>query len=60
MKTLTLVFEREKATKNTVRFRERVEGSREPMVGTLYVQKAADVGSVDVLRVTIEPLEEVR
>lgn len=34
--TIRLMFERERETKNTVRFQEQ---SEEPIIGTLYVQK---------------------
>jgi hypothetical protein len=36
--TLTFAFERE--TKRTVRYQEQPEGSKPPVVGILYVQKA--------------------
>lgn len=42
-KVFERVFELEKVTKNTYRFREMTEG-QPPVIGTLYVQKWA-VGS---------------
>jgi hypothetical protein len=38
VKTLTLTFELERETKNTVRYQET---SKAPAIGTLYVQKLA-------------------
>ena len=38
--TLTVVFDFERETKNTIRFAERVEEEAEAVIGTLYVQKA--------------------
>ena len=52
---LELTFERERETKNTVRYEERVTDAP-PVVGTLYLQKYAlnRLGNPDCLRVTIE------
>jgi hypothetical protein len=52
---LELSFQRERETKNTVRFEEQV-AYMPPVVGTLYVQKFAlnRLGNPDCLRVTIE------
>ena len=36
---MKLTFEREKETKNTVRFQEVVAEGDEPVIGPLYVQK---------------------
>lgn len=38
---ITIQFEREKETKNAVRFQEKVVPGRPPIIGTLYVQKWA-------------------
>jgi len=52
---LELSFERERETKNTVRYEEQVM-DEPPVVGTLYLQKYAlnRLGNPDRLRVTIE------
>ena len=52
---IELSFQRERETKNTVRFEEEVTDAP-PMVGTLYLQKYAlnRLGNPDCLRVTIE------
>lgn len=51
---LSLVFDREKTTKNTVRYTER-NGAEPVRVGSLYVQKAAAtaLGDPDTLTVTV-------
>ena len=52
---LELGFQRERETKNTVRYEEQVTDAP-PVVGTLYLQKYAlnRLGNPDRLRVTIE------
>ena len=52
---LELSFQRERETKNTVRYEEQVTDAP-PVVGTLYLQKYAlnRLGNPDRLRVTIE------
>ncbi len=52
---LQLSFERERETKNTIRYEEQVTDAP-PVVGTLYLQKYAlnRLGNPDCLRVTIE------
>jgi len=52
---LTLTFEKEKETKNTVRFQERERDDGPPIIGTLYVQKYAlkQLGNPETLTVTI-------
>ena len=52
---LELSFQRERETKNTVRFEEQV-AYMPPVVGTLYVQKFAlnRLGNPDCLRVTLD------
>jgi hypothetical protein len=52
---LELSFERERETKNTVRFEEQVTDAP-PVVGTLYLQKYGlnRLGNPDCLRVTVE------
>lgn len=56
MSEMKIEFEREKETKNTVRFQEVPDKGQPPRVGTLYVQKWA-VGSATKLTVTIEVQE---
>jgi hypothetical protein len=53
MKALVLQFDREKETKNTVRFHERTVADERPVVGSLYISKEA-AGVVNAVRVTIE------
>jgi len=53
MEKTELTFEREKETKNTIRYQERPDPGNPPVVGTLYVQKWA-VGEAQALKVTIE------
>jgi hypothetical protein len=45
---MTLIFARERETKNTVRFQEVVPADGTAVIGTLYVQKAVaqDAGAV--------------
>jgi hypothetical protein len=52
---LELSFERERETKNTVRYEEQVT-DQPPVVGTLYLQKYAlnRLGNPELLRVTID------
>ena len=55
---LEITFDKERETKNTVRFEER--GGEDPqIVGTLYLQKWAlrRLGDPSVLRVRIEAVE---
>jgi len=56
---LDLSFQRERETKNTVRYEEQVTDAP-PVVGTLYLQKYAlnRLGNPDYLRVTIETAAE--
>jgi hypothetical protein len=56
---LELSFERERETKNTVRYEEQVT-DQPPVVGTLYLQKYAlnRLGNPELLRVTIEAAAE--
>lgn len=54
---MILMFEKEKETKNTVRFTEVLdEDHTTPVVGTLYVQKSAmkELNNASLLRVEIE------
>jgi len=48
----TLTFDREKETKNTIRFQEKSVPSQPPLVGTLYVAKWY-VGDTQQLTVTV-------
>jgi hypothetical protein len=52
-KTKTAQFEREKETKNTVKFAEVQTQGEAPIIGTLYVQKWI-AGDAKSLKVTIE------
>lgn len=38
--TVTVNFEAEKATKNTIRFTEKLANDSAPVIGTLYVPKS--------------------
>ncbi len=49
----TIQFEKEKETKNTVKFAEVQTQGEPPIVGTLYVQKWF-AGPANTLKVTIE------
>ena len=57
---LEVTFDKDRETKNTVRFEERV-GEDPPMVGTLYLQRWAlrRLGDPTVLRVQIDAGETV-
>jgi Na+/phosphate symporter len=48
-----LIFEKEKETKNTVRFQEKQTEGNPPIIGTLYVQKWF-VGNSNTVKITIE------
>jgi len=50
MSKVTIQFEYEKETKNSVRYKEVPEEGKAPMVGTLYVQKwyAGDCKSLEI------------
>ena len=52
-KTKTIEFQKEKDTKNTVKFAEVQTQGEAPVVGTLYVQKWF-VGDANRLKVTID------
>ena len=54
--TMKIRFEREKETKNTVRFREIAEEGKPPIIGTLYLQKWF-AGDSSELAITIEKKE---
>ena len=57
---LEVTFDKDRETKNTVRFEERA-GEDPPMVGTLYLQRWAlrRLGDPTVLRVQIDADETV-
>lgn len=59
MATVSLEFEYERDTKNTVRFAETVEDGDPTLVGTLYLQKFAnkELGNPERIRVTIEAVD---
>lgn len=52
MTPLSIVFDREKTTKNTVRYAER-NGEEPVRVGSLYVQKAAAAALGDPATITV-------
>jgi len=52
-KTKTVQFEKEKATKNTVKFAEVQTQGEAPIIGSLYVQKWF-AGDATKLKVTVE------
>ncbi|SPE60414.1 conserved hypothetical protein [Verrucomicrobia bacterium] len=52
-KTKTVQFEKEKDTKNTVKFAEVQTQGEAPIIGNLYVQKWF-VGDATKLKVTVE------
>ncbi len=52
METYEVVFKKVKETKNMVRFEEVPEKGKQPVIGTLYVQKWA-VGDVTVVAVKL-------
>lgn len=47
---MKLTFEKEKETKNTIKFSEKQEKGKPPVIGTLYVQKwfAGDRETIEV------------
>lgn len=49
----TIRFEKEKETKNTIKFNEQPEAGKPPVVGSLYLQKWF-VGTATSVTVTIE------
>ncbi|WP_293266461.1 hypothetical protein [Neptunomonas sp.] len=53
MSKVTVTFEYEKETKNSVRYQEVPEEGKAPIMGTLYVQKWY-AGSTKSLEITIE------
>ncbi|CAD7775650.1 hypothetical protein DMNBHIDG_01163 [Candidatus Methanoperedenaceae archaeon GB37] len=56
MNSKTIVLNKEKETKNTIRYREETEG-QPPVVQTIYIQKwFTGSPAPEKIRVTIEPL----
>ena len=53
MSTVTVHFEFEKETKNSVRYKEIPEEGRAPIVGSLYVQKWF-AGATKSIAITID------
>ena len=53
MSTVTVHFEFEKETKNSVRYKEIPEEGRAPIVGSLYVQKWF-AGTTKSIAITID------
>lgn len=54
--SLVVTFDRERETKRTVRFAERVDDDQPEQIGTVYVQKhaLAAIGNPEAITVTIE------
>jgi hypothetical protein len=52
-KTKTVQFQKEKDTKNTVKFAEVLSQGEAPIIGSLYVQKWF-IGDATNLKVTVE------
>ncbi len=52
---MEVLFDKEKETKNTVRFQER-EGEQPPVIGILYIKKWAvkSLGDPNVVKLSIE------
>ncbi|WP_169565807.1 hypothetical protein [Neptunomonas japonica] len=53
MSKVTVTFEYEKETKNSVRYQEVPEEGKAPIMGSLYVQKWF-AGNTKLLEITIE------
>jgi hypothetical protein len=47
---MKIVFEKEKETKNTIKYAERPNPGKPPVIGTLYVQKwfASDRETIEI------------
>lgn len=56
-KVVEVNFEKEKETKNTVKYSEVPEEGQPPIVGTLYVQKWF-AGSANNVKITLSIIEE--
>ena len=56
-KIVEVNFEKEKETKNTVKYSEVPEEGQPPIVGTLYVQKWF-AGSANNVKITLSIIEE--
>jgi hypothetical protein len=54
-RTITLLFTKERDTKNMVKFQEEPAPNEPPSIGSLYLSKVA-TGKAQKLRVTIEIL----
>lgn len=54
---LEKVFDYEKATKNTIRYKEVTDG-QPPLIGTVYIQKWGLTGTPKKIKMTIEVEEE--
>lgn len=53
---MEILFEKERDTKNTVRYAEVVPETSDAIVGTLYVRKSVAAGLGDKIKVTIEKM----
>jgi hypothetical protein len=54
---LKIIFQKEKETKNTVRYEEKPEQGKPPVIGTLYVQKWF-AGERETIEIEISEAEE--
>jgi hypothetical protein len=54
---MKIVFQKEKETKNTVRYEEKSEQGKPPVIGTLYVQKWF-AGERETIEIEISEAEE--
>jgi len=57
METVTIRFELERETKNTIRYTEAPDAGQPPRVGTLYVQKWA-LGQLPPRRLVVTLAED--
>lgn len=51
-KSVTLTFEKEKETKNSVKYQEKPTSGQAPVIGSLYVQKWF-VGTAQTIELTL-------
>lgn len=54
---MKIIFQKEKETKNTVRYTEQPEQGKPPIIGTLYVQKWF-AGERETIEIEIAEVEE--
>ena len=53
---MKIIFKKEKETKNTIRYEEKPEEGKPPVIGTLYVQKWF-AGDRETIEIEIAELE---